>query len=48
MNSNDYIVYIVIVLTGNMHIILANMDLAVTLYFRRYCEHNNVQCYFAV
>ena len=36
MNSIDCIVYIVIVFTGNMHTILADMDLAAKWYFRRH------------
>ena len=33
MNSIDYIVYIVTVFTGNMHTILADMDLAGKCFF---------------
>ena len=48
INSIGYIVYFVILFTGNMLTILADMNLATKRYFLRECEHNNVQCYFAI
>ena len=44
MNSIHYVIYIVIVVTDNMHTILAYMDLVGKWYFLWQC----LQCYFAI